>query len=71
MWKMFILKTNNKYIGHLNKAAVGIVMIIQSDVLIHFLTQKKVTCSMLICFQQFGQNCMEEVPWHWLNFKKY
>ena len=69
MWKMFILKTNKIInISDIKKAAVGIVIFIHSDVLMHFLTQKKVKCNTLISFQQFGQKCMEAVPWRWLNF---
>jgi len=72
MWKMYILKANKIInISDIYKAAVGIVMFIHSDVLMHFLTQKKVNCNTLISFQQFGQKCMEAVPWSWLNFRYY
>jgi hypothetical protein len=40
------------------KAALAIVMIMHPDVLMHFLTQKMVNRNTLICFQQFGQNCI-------------
>jgi len=46
-------------------------MFIHSDVLMHFLTQKKINYITLISFQQFGQKCMEAVPWCWLNFHYY